>query len=83
MLQELVQTHANCAETLIHLQNLTTTTTINTLWPGHATAANMSHLEYVLCRVPVKRLDTPTHSRVFLYFDYFLHCKITVKTFKL
>jgi hypothetical protein len=33
--------------------------------------------------VPVKRLDTPTHSRVFLYFYYFLHCTIIVKTSKL
>ena len=30
--------------------------------------------------VPVKNLDTPTHSRVFLYFDYFIHCIIIVKT---
>ena len=30
--------------------------------------------------VPVKSLDTPTHSMVFLYFYYFLHCWITVKT---
>ena len=30
--------------------------------------------------VPVKSLDTPTHSGVVLYFDYFLHCRITVKT---
>ena len=29
---------------------------------------------------PVKGLDTPTHSRVFLHFYYFLHCRITVKT---
>ena len=33
-------------------------------------------------KVPVKSLDTPTHSRVFLYFDYFLHCRIIVKTSK-
>ena len=33
--------------------------------------------------VPVKSLDTPTHSRVFLYFYYFLHCTIIVKTSKL
>ena len=33
--------------------------------------------------VPVKSLDTPTHSRVFLYFKYFLHCRIIVKTSKL
>ena len=37
------------------------------------------------CRVtggtlPVKSLDTPTHSRVFLCFYYFLHCRIKVKT---
>ena len=32
--------------------------------------------------VPVKSLDTPTHSRVFLYFYYFLHCRIIVKTSK-
>jgi hypothetical protein len=30
--------------------------------------------------VPVKSLDTPTHSRVFLYFHYLLHCIIIVKT---
>ena len=35
------------------------------------------------CRVPVKGLDTPTHSRVFLYFYYLLRCKIIVKTSKL
>uniref|UniRef100_A0A8C7NZY0 EF-hand domain-containing protein n=1 Tax=Oncorhynchus mykiss TaxID=8022 RepID=A0A8C7NZY0_ONCMY len=33
--------------------------------------------------VPVKSLDTPTHSRVFLYFYYFLHCRIIVKTSKI
>ena len=33
--------------------------------------------------VPVKSLDTPTHSMIFLYFDYFLHCRIIVKTSKL
>jgi hypothetical protein len=27
--------------------------------------------------VPVKSLDTPTHSRVFLYFYYFLLCSAT------
>ena len=32
--------------------------------------------------VPVKRLDTPTHSRVFLYFYYFLHCGIIAKEIK-
>ena len=32
---------------------------------------------------PVKSLDTPTHSRVFLYVYYFLHCRIIVKTSKL
>ena len=26
---------------------------------------------------------TPSHSRVFLYLDYFLHCRIIVKTSKL
>ncbi|CAB1351332.1 unnamed protein product [Coregonus sp. 'balchen'] len=30
--------------------------------------------------VPVKSLDTPTHSRVFIYFYYFLHCRIIAKT---
>lgn len=33
--------------------------------------------------VPVKNLDTPTHSRVFLYFYSFLHCRIIVNTSKL
>ncbi|CDQ98591.1 unnamed protein product [Oncorhynchus mykiss] len=33
--------------------------------------------------LPVKSVDTPTHSRVFLYFLYFLHCRIIVKTSKL
>jgi hypothetical protein len=33
--------------------------------------------------VPVKSLDTPTHSRFFLYFDCVLHCIIIVKTSKL
>ena len=32
--------------------------------------------------VPVKSLDTPTHSRVLLHLYYFLHCRI-VKTSKL
>ena len=32
--------------------------------------------------VPVKSLDTPNHSRVFLYLDYFLHCRIIEKTSK-
>uniref|UniRef100_A0A674DJS5 Solute carrier family 26 member 6, like 2 n=1 Tax=Salmo trutta TaxID=8032 RepID=A0A674DJS5_SALTR len=31
----------------------------------------------------IKGLDTPTHSRVFLSFYYFLHCRIIVKTSKL
>jgi hypothetical protein len=35
-----------------------------------------------LYTVPVKSLDTPTHSRVFLYFYYFIHCRIIVKTSK-
>uniref|UniRef100_A0A8C7T4S5 Exocyst complex component 2 n=1 Tax=Oncorhynchus mykiss TaxID=8022 RepID=A0A8C7T4S5_ONCMY len=35
------------------------------------------------CTVPVKSLDTPTHSKVFLYLYYFLHCRIIVKTSKL
>uniref|UniRef100_A0A4W5RNG0 Prokineticin 2 n=1 Tax=Hucho hucho TaxID=62062 RepID=A0A4W5RNG0_9TELE len=26
--------------------------------------------------VPVKSLNTPTHSRVFLYLYYFIHCRI-------
>uniref|UniRef100_A0A8C7PND6 Ras-associating domain-containing protein n=1 Tax=Oncorhynchus mykiss TaxID=8022 RepID=A0A8C7PND6_ONCMY len=29
---------------------------------------------------PVKRLDTATHARVFLYFYFFVHCRIIVKT---
>ena len=33
--------------------------------------------------VPVKSLDTPTHSRVFLYFYYFSHCRIIAMTSKL
>ena len=33
-----------------------------------------------LYTVPVKGLDTPTHSRVFIYFYYFVHCRIIVKT---
>ena len=37
--------------------------------------------------VPVKSMDTPTHSRIFLNFYYFLHCRIIiiiiVKTSKL
>ena len=31
--------------------------------------------------VPVKSLDTPTHSRGFLYFYNVLHCRIMVKTY--
>uniref|UniRef100_A0A4W5RWP0 Potassium voltage-gated channel subfamily H member 7 n=1 Tax=Hucho hucho TaxID=62062 RepID=A0A4W5RWP0_9TELE len=33
--------------------------------------------------LPVKSFRTPTHSRVFLYFYYFLHCRIVMKTSKL
>ena len=33
--------------------------------------------------VSVESLDRPTHSRVFLHFYYFLHCRIIVKTSKL
>ena len=33
--------------------------------------------------VAVTGMDTPTHSRVFLYFDYFLHCRIIAKTSQL
>jgi hypothetical protein len=37
----------------------------------------------ILCTVPVKSLDTPTHSRAFLYIVLFvLHCRIIVKTSK-
>jgi hypothetical protein len=35
-----------------------------------------------VCTVSVKSLDTRTHSRVFLYLYYFLHCRIIVKTSK-
>ena len=35
------------------------------------------------CTGPVKSVDTPTHSRFFLYFYYFLHCRIIVETSKL
>jgi hypothetical protein len=34
------------------------------------------------CTVPVKSLDTPTHSSVFCFY-YFLNCRIAVKTSKL
>ena len=34
----------------------------------------------IKCTVAVKSLDTPTHSRDILYFHYFLHCRIIVKT---
>jgi hypothetical protein len=33
--------------------------------------------------VPVKSLDTPALSRIFLYLYYFLHCRIILKTSKL
>ena len=33
--------------------------------------------------LPVKHFRSPTHSRVFLYFYYFLHCRIRVKISKL
>ena len=33
--------------------------------------------------LPVKSFRTPTHSRVFLYLDYFLQCRIIVKSSKL
>uniref|UniRef100_A0A4W5JVY4 Uncharacterized protein n=1 Tax=Hucho hucho TaxID=62062 RepID=A0A4W5JVY4_9TELE len=36
--------------------------------------------EYIL---PVKSFRTPTYSRGFLYFYYFLHCRIIAKTSKL
>ena len=51
---------------------------------------NIYHMIAVLLRkvlrkytVPVKSLDTPTHSRIFPYFYYFLHCRIIVKTSEL
>jgi hypothetical protein len=34
-------------------------------------------------KLPVRRLDTPTHPWGFLYFHYFLHCRIIVKTSKI
>jgi hypothetical protein len=37
----------------------------------------------ILHTVPVKSLDTPTHSRVFIYFYYFIHCRTIMKTSKL
>ena len=40
------------------------------------------HARTYACKhtVPFKILDTPTHSRVFIYFYNFLHCRIIVNT---
>ena len=45
--------------------------------------SNMLRRILLIYKVPVKSMDTPTHSRVFLYLNYFLHCRIIVKTSKL
>ena len=41
---------------------------------------------YIHTYIPVKSLDTPAHSKVFLYFFtivYYFHCRIILKTSKL
>lgn len=45
--------------------------------------ATLAYLCTFLCTVPVRSLDTPTHSYVRLYFDYFLYCRAILKTSKL
>ncbi|CDQ77682.1 unnamed protein product [Oncorhynchus mykiss] len=40
-------------------------------------------VSHTIFTVPVTSLDTFTHSRVFLYFCYFLHCRIILKISKL
>ena len=40
-------------------------------------------LSLILYTVQAKSLDTPTQSRVFLYFYYYLHCRKILKTSKL
>jgi hypothetical protein len=44
---------------------------------------SIKQLFYTLHTVTVQGLDTPTHSRVFLYLYYFLLCRIIAKTSKL
>ena len=44
---------------------------------------SLKHLQVLRHTVLVKSLDTPSHSRVFLYFYYFLHCILIVKTSQL
>ena len=46
--------------------------------PGHK-----GPTDQFIYTVPVKSLDTPTHSMFFLYLYYFLHGRIAVKTSKL
>ena len=41
---------------------------------------SMSSVKSLRYTISVKSLDTHTHSTVFLYFYYFLHCRIIVKT---
>ena len=55
------------------------------IYRGYRYRANVQgyRLVEVICTVPVKSLDAPPHSRVFCYFNYFLHCRIIEKTSKL
>ena len=52
-------------------------------WHADCRIVHWSCCQGIECTVPVKSLDSPTHSMVFLYFYYFLHSKIMEKTSKL
>ena len=61
-------------------------TKIFPLWIEHEPILagwDIIHVIVNWCTLPVKSLDTPTHTRVFLYLSYFLHCIIIVKSSKL
>ena len=61
---------------VLHLLQMHCNTTVFLCLERHS-------IKYPKHTVPVKSWDTPTHSRVFLYLYYFLHCRIIVKTSKL
>jgi hypothetical protein len=42
----------------------------------HVVFHTLCFVKKILYTVAVKSLDTPTHSRVFIYLYYFLHCRI-------
>ena len=56
---------------------------VQKLYYRHLAEVNSStNTAIMVYTVPVKSLDTPTHSRAFLYLYYFLRCRIKMKTSK-